>query len=104
VLDDTVPPSFADYANPAQTPLRLTGLADGAVLRPVPGAREVSVELVTQGASGSAVWWMLDGQAQGQTPAGSPHTVSFTRNGNYAITVMDTQGRHARIAFTVSGL
>jgi penicillin-binding protein 1C len=84
--------------------LRLTGLANGTALRPVPGAAQVSVEVSAQGAGDGLLWWMLDGQAQGQSPAGQPYVLSFTRNGSHALTVMDAQGRHDRVMFTVSGI
>lgn len=102
-LDDTVPPSFPGYADVAQGPLRIEGVAQGSVLRPVPGRHEVTLDVRAQGARGE-VWWMLDGRVHRQGAAGQQQSLSLTRNGRYTLTVMDEQGRYAGLAFEISGV
>ncbi|KCV33938.1 penicillin-binding protein 1C [Bordetella bronchiseptica D993] len=102
-LDDTVPPSFVGYADTATGPLRIEGVADGSILRPVPGRRAVTLEVGAQGASGE-VWWMLDGKVYRSGAAGQAQTLTLSRNGRYALTVMDGQGRYAGLVFEISGV
>jgi penicillin-binding protein 1C len=102
-LNNTVPPSFAGYADPGQAPLHVVGVADGSVLRPVPGRRLIAVDVGTAGAEGD-VWWMLDGHVLGQTRADHPFTVSLRRDGRYTLTVMDSRGRYDRIEFEIAGV
>jgi penicillin-binding protein 1C len=102
-LNDTVPPSFAGYADTAQAPLRLVGVSDGSILRPVPGRERVSADVDTQGAEGE-LWWMLDGRVLGRSQAGHPFTVSLARDGRYTLTVMDSRGRYDKVAFEIAGV
>ncbi|MVW70607.1 penicillin-binding protein 1C [Bordetella sp. 15P40C-2] len=102
-LDDTVPPTFAGYADPAGALLRVQGLADGAVLRPVPGSRAVALEVNARGARGQ-VWWLLDGQVRQQGEATEWMKLSLVHNGRYTLTVMDEQGRHDRVVFEIAGV
>ena len=92
-LNDTVPPSFAGYADVTQGPLRLGGVSAGAVLRPVPGSRQVALDVDAQGAEGE-VWWMLDGRVVNHGAAAHPFKLVLARDGRYTLTVMDTKGRH----------
>ncbi len=102
-LNDTVPPTFAGYADGMQAPLRLTGIANGSVLRPVPGADRVAVDVDAQGVEGD-IWWMLDGRVLGHGPAGRPFTVSLARDGRFTLTVMDSRGRYDRVGFEIAGV
>ena len=102
-LDDTVPPSFPGYADVAQGPLRIEGVAEGSVLRPVPGQRGVTLEVGVTGARGE-VWWMLDGRVHRQGAAGQQQSLSLSRNGRYTLTVMDEQGRYAGLKFEITGV
>jgi penicillin-binding protein 1C len=102
-LNNTVPPSFPGYADPQSAPLRLIGVADGSVLRPVPGKRQIVLDVDATGAQGG-VWWMLNGRVLGQTSAGHPFTVSLERDGRYTLTVMDIRGRYDRIEFEIAGV
>lgn len=102
-LDDTVPPTFAGYADIANGPLRLQGVANGSVLRPVPGRDAVSIEVRVDGARGQ-VWWMLDGLVQQRSVATAPINLSMVQNGRYTLTVMDEQGRHDRVVFEITGV
>ena len=92
-LNDTVPPSFAGYADVTQGPLRLGGVSAGAVLRPVPGSRQVALDVDAQGAEGE-VWWMLDGRVVNHGAAAHPFKLVLAQDGRYTLTVMDTKGRH----------
>jgi len=102
-LDDTVPPTFAGYADVAQGPLRLQGVASGSVLRPVPGRQEVVLDVSVQGARGQ-VWWMLDGRVRQRGAASAPLTLSMVHNGRYTLTAMDEQGRYDRVVFEIAGV
>ncbi len=102
-LNDTVPPSFAGYADATQGPLRLGGVATGSVLRPVPGSAQVAVDVDVQGAEGE-VWWMLDGRVVGHAASGRPFNLVLTRDGRYTLTVMDAQGRHDSVVFEIAGV
>jgi len=102
-LDDTVPPSFPGYADAAQGALRIDGVADGSVLRPVPGQRSVTLDVRAQGARGQ-VWWMLDGTVRRQGASSQQQSLSLSRNGRYTLTVMDEQGRYAGLSFEISGV
>ena len=91
-LNDTVPPSFAGYADVTQAaaPGRRLGRA---VLRPVPGSRQVALDVDAQGAEGE-VWWMLDGRVVNHGAAAHPFKLVLAQDGRYTLTVMDTKGRH----------
>lgn len=102
-LDDTVPPTFAGYADVTAAALRLQGVADGSVLRPVPGHRTVSVEVGVQGAKGQ-VWWLLDGRVEQRSEADKPVKLAMVHNGRYTLTAMDEQGRYDRVVFEITGV
>ncbi len=102
-LNDTVPPSFPGYADASRGPLRLAGLADGSVLRPVPGRRQVAVDVQAEGAAGE-VWWMLDGRVVDRRQADHPFNLVLGRDGRYTLTVMDGQGRHDSVVFEIAGV
>ncbi|GAB3088556.1 penicillin-binding protein 1C [Bordetella muralis] len=102
-LDETVPPTFAGYADVANGPLRLQGIATGSVLRPVPGRHGVSVDVSVQGARGQ-VWWMLDGRVQQRGEASESVKLSMVHNGRYTLTAMDEQGRYDRVVFEITGV
>ncbi|WMD21311.1 penicillin-binding protein 1C [Achromobacter seleniivolatilans] len=103
VLNETAPPSFAGYADATQGPLRLGGVANGSVLRPVPGSQQVALDVDVQGAEGE-VWWMLDGRVVNHGASGHPFKLVLAQDGRYTLTVMDTQGRHDRVVFEIAGV
>ncbi|PTN48594.1 penicillin-binding protein 1C, partial [Achromobacter xylosoxidans] len=82
---------------------RLGGVASGSVLRPVPGGREVALDVDVQGTEGE-VWWMLDGRVVGHGASGHPFKLVLAMDGRYTLTVMDAQGRHDRVVFEISGV
>lgn len=102
-LNQTAPPSFAGYADATQGPLRLGGVANGSVLRPVPGRRQVALDVDVQGAEGE-VWWMLDGRVASHGAAGHPFNLVLAQDGRYTLTVMDTHGRHDSVVFEIAGV
>ncbi|WP_279214764.1 penicillin-binding protein 1C [Achromobacter mucicolens] len=103
MLNETAPPSFAGYADATQGPLRLGGVANGSVLRPVPGMRQVALDVDVQGAEGE-VWWMLDGRVASHGAAGHPFNLVLAHDGRYRLTVMDTHGRHDSVVFEIAGV
>lgn len=103
MLNETAPPSFAGYADATQGPLRLGGVANGSVLRPVPGGRQVALDVDVQGAEGE-VWWMLDGRVASHGAAGHPFNLVLAHDGRYTLTVMDTHGRHDSVVFEIAGV
>jgi penicillin-binding protein 1C len=102
-LDDTVPPTFSGYADVLSGPLRVQGVSEGSVLRPVPGHRSVSLDVGVQGAKGQ-VWWLLDGRVEKRDDANKPLSLSIGDNGRYTLTVMDEYGRYDSVAFEISGV
>lgn len=86
--------------------LRIVGLDDGSVLRPVPGARGVEVVLSTQGRAPGAgeVVWLVDGRAQGRSGIGDRWTLRLDRPGRHRITALDADGRHAQVTVQVDGV
>lgn len=102
-LNETVPPSFAGYADASQGPLRLGGVATGSVLRPVPGSKQVALDVDVQGAEGE-VWWMLDGRVVGHGVSGRSFNLVLAQDGRYTLTVMDSQGRHDSVVFEIAGV
>lgn len=103
VLNETAPPSFAGYVDATKGPLRLGGVANGSVLRPVPGMRQVALDVDVQGAEGE-VWWMLDGRVASHGAAGHPFNLVLAHDGRYTLTVMDTHGRHDSVVFEIAGV
>lgn len=103
MLNETAPPSFAGYADATQGPLRVGGVANGSVLRPVPGMRQVALDVDVQGAEGE-VWWMLDGRVASHGTAGHPFNLVLAHDGRYTLTVMDTHGRHDSVVFEIAGV
>ena len=103
MLNETAPPSFAGYADATQGPLRVGGVANGSVLRPVPGMRQVALDVDVQGAEGE-VWWMLDGRVASHGAAGHPFNLVLAHDGRYTLTVMDTHGRHDSVVFEIAGV
>ena len=103
ILDGTVPPTFPEYAQRVDRPIRLIGVRSNEVLRPTPGSNEVNISLNVEQAQGD-VWWLLNGEVLGETPARQSFTVSLSRNGRYTLTVMDKQGRHDSVDLEITGV
>lgn len=103
-------PWVGEAANPcgaaaAGGRLQIEGLADGAVLKPVPGQRGVVLQVRALGAAtGRPVYWLIDGVQQARAEAGTSVTLQLTRTGAHAITALDEQGRFQRIRIRVAAL
>lgn len=83
--------------------VRITGLADNAVLRPAAGQQGIELEVGAAGNNGP-VWWLLDGVATGRPLVPGPLNLRFSRNGSHTLTVLDASGRHDRLHFEIAGL
>jgi penicillin-binding protein 1C len=93
-------------AGSAAIQLRLTGLDDGAWLKAVPGQQHIALSVGVVGAvPGQRLYWLLDGQplSTAAAPAMLGHTLrlNLTQAGPHQLTVMDEQGRFARVGFRV---
>ena len=90
-LNDTVPPSFAGYADVTQGPLRLGGVSAGrcGACRAAGRWRWTWTRRAPK-----VVWWMLDGRVVNHGAAAHPFKLVLARDGRYTLTVMDTKGRH----------
>ncbi|WP_425500835.1 penicillin-binding protein 1C [Pseudaquabacterium terrae] len=102
---DVAPAPCGGAAAPG-TPLRITGLDDGAVLRAAPGAAAIDVAVSAQGqaeARGDAAWvhWLVDGQHARRSRGSESWTLRLSDPGRHTITALDSHGRHHRIAVTV---
>ncbi|MBT9597979.1 MAG: penicillin-binding protein 1C [Vitreoscilla sp.] len=87
------------------TQLRIVGLDAGAVLRPVPGARAVHLQVSAQGASEAPLlYWLLDGLPQHASDGGTRLGLQLRQPGEHHLTVLDGSGRFARVPFRVAGL
>src|SRR5690606_25169647 len=73
--------------------VRITGLADQAVLRPAAGRHGIELEVAARGQQGET-WWLLDGMAAGKLSASGPLKLRFSRNGRHTLTVLDASGRY----------
>jgi penicillin-binding protein 1C len=102
-LNNTVPPSFVGYADSLHGLLQLGGVANGTVLRPVPGQTGVVLDVNVQQAEGE-VWWMLNGRLLGHTAARHFLKVALTSEGRYTLTAMDSQGHYDRVVFEIAGV
>ena len=103
ILDGTVPPTFADYASDITHPIRMVGVRQNEIIRPVPGERLVRISVSVQDAA-DEVWWLVNGKVVGQSGARQSFTVALDRNGRYTLTVMDKQGRHDSVDLEIAGV
>jgi len=86
-------------AQPVANRLRVVGLEPGTVLRPAPGQREVVLKLQAIGAQ-QGTTWLLDGQWMAASAvASATQTLRVERAGEHRLTVMDGQGRWAKVDF-----
>jgi penicillin-binding protein 1C len=94
-----------DADNDTGTPLRISGLSEGARLKPVPGTREVKLTVQAQGdgRSGTTVHWLVDGQSVQNSRVGEPVQLRFGHDGRYRVTALDGRGHHHAVSVTVTG-
>jgi penicillin-binding protein 1C len=93
-------PECAGLYHPRER-LAITGLADGAVLRPPLGKEMPRASLAIRGSRGEDISWMVNGRLIARQNAAQPRLVEFPEAGRYDITAFDNQGRYARISVSV---
>ena len=87
------PPQVSDVA-----PLVLTGVADGAVIKRLPGTARVMLSLQTSGGEGRR-WWFLNGEPQ--AASGASATLPLEQPGRYQLVVMEESGLLATANFSL---
>ncbi|MCZ7834744.1 peptidoglycan glycosyltransferase PbpC [Atlantibacter hermannii] len=90
----TCPPLTSEGA----TPLLLTGVRDGGIIKRVPGQSRLPLRLTTQGGEGPR-WWFLNGEVQ--SGHGDVLTLEIDKANEYQVLVMDESGQTAVARFTV---
>lgn len=90
----TCPPLTSEGA----TPLLLTGVRDGGIIKRVPGQSRLPLRLTTQGGEGPR-WWFLNGDVQ--SGHGDVLTLEIDKANEYQVLVMDESGQTAVARFTV---
>ena len=90
----TCPPHGQDPA----LPLLLAGVRDGAIVKRLPGATEVSVTLQSSGGAGVR-WWFLNGEPLQERERSI--TLRLREKGDYQLLVMDESGQVATVRFTL---
>ncbi|EBE8469713.1 penicillin-binding protein 1C, partial [Salmonella enterica] len=77
-------------------PLMLSGVRDGAVIRQLPGQKNVTLPVSTTGGKGRR-WWFLNGEPVN----GENNRLSLLLNiaGRYQLVVMDESGQVAAVNF-----
>jgi penicillin-binding protein 1C len=92
-------PECGDAYHPAER-IAITGLADGAVLRPAHGKQMPRASVAIRG-SREDVNWMVNGRLVVRQNAAVPRILEFPSAGRYDITVFDNYGRYDRISVSV---
>ncbi len=83
--------------------MAIRGIENGGILRAPAGQKaEAVLTLSAAGADGN-VYWMLDGAELASQPATKSLRLSVKRDGHYNLTVLDEQGRFARVGFDARG-
>lgn len=84
------------------SPIRIAGVADGAVLRQAPNsANALRVTLQAMGAS-SDVQWLLDGRLQGTSTGRGDMVITLLQPGDHQVTALTREGAYSRIALHVT--
>ena len=96
-------PAISDQCPPLQQaslpPLLLYGLREGEVIKRLPGQRQVTLQLTTQGGEQGARYWFLNGESLADRQAGL--NLSLRHAGDYQLLVMDEAGQIASVNFTL---
>ncbi|MET6678788.1 peptidoglycan glycosyltransferase PbpC [Citrobacter amalonaticus] len=79
-------------------PLLLAGVRDGAIVKRLPGATEVSVTLQSSGGAGVR-WWFLNGEPLQERERSI--TLRLREKGDYQLLAMDESGQVATVRFTL---
>lgn len=85
------------------TALRITGVEDGAVLRPAPGQGAVELSLSTLGRAGAdgEIVWLVDGRQRGRSRIGETWRLRLEQAGEHRVTALDQAGRHHHVVLRV---
>ncbi len=87
----------------AAAPLRIAGLAPGALLRQAPNSREpLRVTLQALGAAGT-VQWLLNSRLAAASEGDAPVQLALPQTGDYTVTALAPSGAWTSVAFRVAG-
>ncbi|HEX4503683.1 MAG TPA: peptidoglycan glycosyltransferase PbpC [Scandinavium sp.] len=79
-------------------PLTLSGVRDGAIIKRLPGEKQVALALQTYGGEGRR-WWFINGEPTENT--GPNVTLNLNKAGDYQLVVMDEAGQVVALSFTL---
>jgi penicillin-binding protein 1C len=79
-------------------PLTLTGVRDGTIIKRLPGEKQASLVLQTQGGEGRR-WWFMNGEPTDNS--GPNATLVLEHAGEYQLVVMDEAGQAVTASFTL---
>jgi penicillin-binding protein 1C len=83
--------------------IRILGIEPNTLYRPA-GVSNILPSLVLQAQGGQErLYWLLNGEMIGQSPAGVTQIYQFEHPGRYQLTVMDLAGNHDSVEFVVMG-
>jgi penicillin-binding protein 1C len=79
-------------------PMTLSGVRDGAIIKRLPGEKQVALALQTYGGEGRR-WWFINGEPTENT--GTNVTLNLNQAGDYQLVVMDEAGQVVALSFTL---
>jgi penicillin-binding protein 1C len=79
-------------------PLTLSGVREGAIIKRLPGEKQVALALQTYGGEGRR-WWFINGEPTENT--GTNVTLNLDKAGDYQLVVMDEAGQVVALSFTL---
>jgi penicillin-binding protein 1C len=83
--------------------IRILGIEPNTLYRPA-GVSNILPSLVLQAQGGQErLYWLLNGEMIGQSPAGVTQIYQFEHPGRYQLTVMYLAGNHDSVEFVVMG-
>ncbi len=105
VEKSATPPWRRDCAPslPRGTGLAIRGIENGGILRAPAGQKAEAVLALTAAGANGNLYWLLDGAVLATQPAARPLQFTVKRDGHYNLTVLDEQGRYARVGFDARG-
>ncbi|MCX7513250.1 penicillin-binding protein 1C [Frateuria sp. STR12] len=95
-------PGCAPDSLAVATPIRISGLRDGATLRQAPNSdRPLRIDVRALGAQ-THVQWLLDGRLQGSTQGEGSLALALAHPGAHALTALSSDGAWASVRFAVA--